>query len=231
MTKKENRAADSATMEKASAKSKTSGVSLLTGVLILVVGVVLIICNKMITGHGVVVLAGILFLLTGVINLVLFVTRKEPDGTMRNRGMALFFGWLVSLAAMILGLCMLVFNPTFSALIPFIFGLLVFFGALMLAFTMLFNVRKVFKVPGWMWCFPGVMVVLGIITLMQKPETSDPLVMILTGSAMVLFGLAGMLLGAMASGIRRQVPETDSKAGVADVEAKEIESSHPVDNA
>lgn len=220
MTKKDKQAAD------ASATRKSSGVSLLTGVLILVIGIVLIICNKMITGHGVVVLAGILFLLTGVVNLVLYVTRKEPDGTMRNRGMALFFGWLVSLAAIILGLCMLVFNATFNALIPFIFGLLVFFGAVMLAFTMLFNVRKVFKVPGWMWCFPGVMVVLGIVTLMQPPTTSDPLVMILTGSAMILFGLAGMLLGAMASGIRRQVAEKGAAPEVSDVEAKELESAH-----
>ena len=191
--------------ESENGKSKT--ISLLTGILILAIGIILIICNKMITGRGIVVLAGILFLLTGIINLVLYITRKNPDGEHTHTAASRFLGWLVSIAAIILGLCMLVFIDTFNQMIPFIFGLLIFFGALILIITYIFNVRKIVSIPVWCWLFPIVMVVLGIITITQKADVSDPLIMILTGSSMIIFGFAGTILGALVSGAKRKALE------------------------
>lgn len=183
----------------------TSTTSLLTGILIFVIGAVLIICNKMVTGHGVIVLAGILFLITGVINLVLYVTRRTADGQRLNTGLSHVLGWLVSVAAIILGLSMLFFETTFNSLIPFIFGVLVFFGALMLIINMLFGVRKLIKVPVWMWLFPFVIVVLGVIVITRRATVDDSLIMILTGASMLLFGLGAVVLGAMVSGAKRSV--------------------------
>ena len=201
-------------------KGNSNTKSLLTGMLILAVGIVLIICNKMITGRGVVVLAGILFLITGIINLILYVTRKDENGQNINKGFSLFFGWLVSIAAMILGICMLVFTTTFNAMIPFIFGLLIFFGAIMLAFTFVFHVRKIVNVPGWLWIAPLAMIVLGIITLTRKPEIADPLIMILTGVSMVIFGVTGALLGILVTGATRrrvQIEEGENKEDANDI--------------
>lgn len=186
-------------------------VPLLTGVLALAIGIVLIICNKMITGKGIVVLAGILFLLTGIVNLMLYVTRRTPDGERVNGGVAFFFGWLVSIAAMILGLCMLVFIPTFTALIPFIFGVLIIFGALMIVITFMFSLRKVIVMPGWLWIFPLAMLVLGIIIMSQKATVSDSLIMILTGSSLIIFGLAAIFTATVISTARRQ-ERIDKKA-------------------
>ncbi|MCH5220443.1 MAG: DUF308 domain-containing protein [Muribaculaceae bacterium] len=179
--------------------------SLLTGVLIFVIGIVLIICNKSITGKGFIVLAGILFLLTGVINIVLYLTHRKSDGHRVFTGMSLAMSWLVSIAAIILGLCMLVFEDVFSSMIPFIFGLLIFFGAVMLIINMLFGVRKVVKTPGWMWLFPFVIAVLGAVTITRQPNVSDPLIMILTGVSMIVFGLGAIVLGALVSGARRKI--------------------------
>lgn len=204
-------------------------VPLLTGVIILALGVVLTVFNKMITGHGVVVLAGILFLLTGIINIVVYVTRHNPDGSRVNRGFALFFGWLVSCAAMILGLCMLVFSDTFSRMIPFIFGLLILFGALVLTFSFIFGVRKVFKVPGWVWIFPLVMVGLGIVTMTLNAVVDDSLIMILTGVSMIIFGVTGMIVGIMLSGAKRQARreelEATKKSQVVTHDVKAVEVS------
>ena len=209
--------------------------SLLTGILVLLIGVVLIICHKMITGQGIIVLAGILFLLTGVINLMLYVhqgnkTDEEKDTKddkktaekSRPRGIALVFGWLVSLAAIILGLCMLVFNGTFTQMIPFIFGLLAFFGAVMLAFIMGISLRKLIKLPGWMWLFPGVMAVLAIIVVAQNTPASDPLIMLLTGISLILFGLDAIILGIVSAHAHRVAERAERSTGVEDVQAKEL---------
>lgn len=192
-------------------KPQDKKASVLTGILILVIGVVLIVCNKMITGAGVVVLAGILFLITGIVNIIMYVTRKDENGEKINKGFSLFMGWLVSIAAMILGICMLVFINTFSAMIPFIFGLLIFFGAVMLVFSFVFGVRKIVNVPGWLWIIPLVMVILGIITMTRKADVQDDLIMILTGSSMILFGFAGVLMGVLVSGARRQAEKDERK--------------------
>lgn len=216
-------------------QQKNKTVSLLSALLILALGVVLIVFNKIVTGQGVVVLAGILFLLTGIINLVMFVTRRNSDGTHVNRGLSLVFGWLVSLAAMILGICMLVFIDTFNTLIPFIFALLIFFGALTLMFSFIFGMRKVSGVPGWLWISPIAMIVLGVITILQKTNGSDHLVMILTGVSMAIFGLTGIIGVTIMANARRRARKLNSdvaaiqkvesqKPEVVDVEHKEVDS-------
>ena len=208
-------------------KTGNKTISLLIGVLILAAGVILIICNKMITGRLFVVLAGVLFIVTGIVNLILYVTRRNPDGTPVHRGFALFFGWLVSIASIILGLCMLVFTETFGKMVPFIFAILIFFGALMLVFSFLFGLRKVIRIPAWTWLFPVAMTILGIITICQEPDTNDPLIMIMTGSSMILFGLAALLTGALASGARKQAmidskTLAGSRPSTVDVEAEDV---------
>lgn len=215
--------------------------SLLSGILVLIFGIVLIICHKMITGQGIIVLAGILFLVTGVINIVLYVNRKDKDNDdddddddknkkkkkkderPRLSGPALFISWLVSIAAIILGLCMLVFESTFTQMIPLIFGLLVFLGGIMLAFTMGISLRRLVKMPGWMWSFPAIMAVMAIIIASLSTPKSDPVIMLLTGISLMLFGVAGMITGIIATHARRAAARAEQSVGVEDVEIKEIE--------
>ena len=75
----------------------------------------------------------------------------------------------------------------------------------MLIINMLFGVRKVVKTPGWMWLFPFVIAVLGAVTITRQPNVSDPLIMILTGVSMIVFGLGAIVLGALVSGARRKI--------------------------
>lgn len=185
--------------------NKSRTVSTLTGLLILAIGVVLIICNKLITGQGIIVLAGVLFLLTGIINIALYVTRRDAEGKRIRSGMSLFLGWLVSIAAILLGLCMLVFTSTFNAMIPFIFGSLIFLGSLMLIFTFIFGVRKIVVLPAWVWLFPFAMIVLGVVIITRNPIHDDPLIMILTGVAMIIFGITGIIVGIIVASVKRNM--------------------------
>lgn len=179
---------------------KSNSVSLLSGVLILAIGIVLIVFNKLISGEGIVVLAGILFLLTGIVNILVSVTKRDADGKHQVKGTSRVLGWMVSISSIILGICMLVFSATFTAMIPFIFGILIFFGAITLAIMMLFGVKKYIRTPGWLWVMPLIMVVLGIITMTKEGTVDDRLIMILTGISLTCFGACEILLGAMVSG-------------------------------
>lgn len=193
-----------------------STTSLLTGILILAIGVILIICRNLITGQGIVTVAGILFLLTGIVNIILYVTEKDEDGKRRNRGFAAIVGWLVSLATITLGLCMLIFTTTFNSMIAFLFGLLIVFGALMQLYAIVFGVRRVTAVPAWTYAFPVVMAGLGIAVFTQKTGTggNDSVVMLLTGIGFLVFGLGAIVLGAIISGakaLRKKAEEGESQ--------------------
>lgn len=186
-----------------------STTSLLSGILILAIGVILIICRTQITGSGIVTVAGLLFLVTGIINIVLYVTQKDPEGHRRTRGIAALFGWLVSVATIILGLCMLIFNSTFNSMIAFLFGVLVAFGAIMLLYAIIFGIRRVMKVPAWTYLFPLAMAGLAAGIFPQKTGAGeDATVMLLTGISLIVFGVAGIVYGSLiASGnatIRRE---------------------------
>lgn len=185
-----------------------SSTSLLSGILILAIGIVLIISRNLITGSGIVTVAGLLFLVTGIINLVLYVTQKDEDGRRRTRGIALVFGWLVSIATIILGVCMLFFNSTFNGMIAIIFALIVFFGALMQLYAILFGVRRVRTIPGWVYLFPAAMIVFTFIIAGQKTGSGqDSTVMTLTGVSMLIFGIGSIFIGALVGTGRRAMEQ------------------------
>lgn len=185
--------------------------SILTGVITLAVGITLIICNKMISGLLVVTLAGILFILAGILNLLIYVMRKDAAGKRINSGFTFFLGWFVSIAAIVLGVSMLVFTDTFNHFVPLVFGLFLFLGAAMLCYVMLFVVRKLFKVPGWLWAFPIAMLILGIIVITRNPQQDDALIMILTGSALAVYGMASLFIASLRSGARRAIENEEIK--------------------
>jgi len=207
------------------------------GLCTLAIGIVLIICNSLITSAGIVTVAGLLFLVIGVINLILYVTQKDEDGKKRTRGMALVLGWLVSISSIILGLCMLVFNDTFKEMIPLIFALLVFFGAAMSALGLWFVVRKIARLPAAMWAMPGVMLVMAIIVAVQDAESGDHIIMILTGISMIIFAIQSFVLSTVtARANHRAAREASSRSFTGEdgrnaaVEAKNVKELKALDD-
>lgn len=191
-------------------QNKTKKISLLTGIIIFVIGIILIVFNKSITGHSIIVIGGILFLITGIINTILFSSHRYKPNEPKNNNeplMNIIMSWFVSIASIILGVCMLIFTDTFSKMIPVIFAILIFFGAVILALSMLVGIRKILKVPGWTWIFPCSIVITGIITLFEEASINDPLIMILTGIAMTLFGIGSFIEGILVAGANRGVKQ------------------------
>ena len=190
-------------------KNNNTTVSILSSLIIFVIGIALIFFNKDITSRGVVIVAGILFIITGIVNLLVFVNRKDSNGKQVNKGFSLIFGWAVSICAVLLGASMLFFIPVFISLIPSVFGILIFFGAIVLGCIYIFGTHKIISTPIWMWIFPLLMIVAGIITFIQKPiepnQYNDSLIMILTGSALIVYSVANVILLIMLSITQRKL--------------------------
>lgn len=171
---------------------KKSSSTILAGIIILVVGMILICCNNLINQSGIIALGGILFILSGIVNVVLYVTDRDEEGNHKNKGLSLLLGWVVCVAAILLGVSMLIFNDTFTALVPLFFGLLIFFGSLIQFYVLMWGTRP-FKLPTWLFSVPALMFVAALVIYFA--ELRENVLMIVTGLSFVIFGVGGFIEG------------------------------------
>lgn len=157
--------------------------------LVLLAGVVLIITYQTIKSVGVVITGGILFMLAGLINMTGAMSRRRKD---RVGAVSYVFTMITSVAAMILGLCLLLFQSTFTPLVPFIFGVLIACGALYQFFFLGYGCRPA-TCPWWLYIVPIAMVGAAVYLFIQRPEDSDPVIMLVTGISLVVMGVAMVL--------------------------------------
>lgn len=176
---------------------KKSTPSLVTALVIAVLGVVMIIIRAQLRSTAVVMLAGILFLLAAAFNAL--ATLREADrpaaGDSRHAGVARrVIGWTCSLAGLVLGVCMLWIPEVFTPVVPWLFGGLLILGALYHAWVLLVRLRHA-RPSGWWLLLPALMAAGGIwdFTLRQPGDQDDPMLMTVTGVAMALFGLASVV--------------------------------------
>lgn len=155
---------------------------------------------------NVVIAGGILFVAVGVCNLIIF-----GQSSRETRGVARLFNQISNTAAIVLGICMLVFQHTFTPLVPFIFGLLVAVCSLWQFFLLAIGARP-YQMPAWHYIFP--VVIAGIAVYIFTQETSDESAIVLaTGIALALLGTACVIEGS-ALGMQRR------KAAKAAIEAQ-----------
>ena len=157
------------------------------GLLVLLAGIVLILLHSSISATGIVVTCGVLFIFAGVLNMAIYLYGKDSS---RRRGMfSAAFSWVSSAAAVILGLAMLIFEPTFAALVAFMFGVLIAFCALYQFFLLGYGVRPV-PMPGWLYIIPTALAGAAIYLFVARDEalTGDQ-VMLVTGCSLAVFGL------------------------------------------
>jgi len=169
-------------------KGKTLSI---VGILAAAIGALLIICNTAITKSGVIVTGGILFVGVGLANLIFFGAGKGSA-----QGTARVLTLIANAAAIILGLCMIVFRDVFSNLIPFIFGLLIAICAIWQFFTLAISVRPV-QLPGWLYLFPVAILGGSVYIFFTDNTTSEHIVMLATGIAIALFGISCIIEGSL----------------------------------
>lgn len=181
--------------------------SILSAVVIFALGVAMIIINKSLTASGIVMCGGILFLVASVLNIFMLMSEdRKRRGTMLTQ----MFGWICSIAGVILGLCMLVFDATFMPLIPYIFGLLLALASIFHFYVLAISYRPV-VFPAWLYILPVLMLAAGIWVFFMNAGTSDPMMMIFTGVGLVLFSLAVFIESGFIRVYNRSVADSTRK--------------------
>jgi uncharacterized membrane protein HdeD (DUF308 family) len=162
----------------------------LTALLAIAAGIALIIFRNVINSATLVTAGGIFFIATGVINMGLFIGGRDKDGNSRQGFLSHAFGWGASAAAMLLGLAMLIFHERFVGLVNFMFAVLIGVAALYQLFLLIFGSRPV-KLPDWLFIAPVLLA--GASVFLFIPVATDPVVMLTTGIAFVVFGTATLI--------------------------------------
>ncbi len=198
-----------------------------TSALILVAGIILIITRQSINSDGIVTSGGILFILAGLLNILAFdgMRRKTEGKREAARGMmSSTFNWLSSAAAIMLGICMLIFKSTFISLVPAMFGILVAFAAFYQLYVLAVGVRPNI-LPVWFYIVPMGLAGTAVYLFTLKPVESDLVIMLTTGIALAVFGAAGVAEGLYLGYMRR----ADEKAEISASEPAESASEATVD--
>ena len=193
--------------------------TLLAGVIILAMGLILIICHDTITGAGIVTAGGIIFVISALVDIVLYLGR-DREGQPRKRGAAFVFGWIVSVAALLLGISMFVFNDTFTRLIGPMFGILVLLGALVQLWVLTYGTRPV-RMPRWLYAVPALMVVCAVLVFVGG--FGEPTVNVLTGSALIVFGLGGFVESLLLGLARRRMARDEQRRDTIEIQPHDVE--------
>lgn len=182
------------------------------GLIALLTGILMIIFRDSLASGGVVRIAGLIFVGAGVLNITTFLGSRDREGRARMGAFGTVFGWIVSGAAVILGLSMLMFSHVFVALVGFMFGVLVLFAALFQIFVLLFGARPA-KVSNWFFLVPMALLVCAVIMFVNKPEVQgERTIMLMSGIALGVFGLATIAEGAVVGSTNRSLKAKDEES-------------------
>ncbi len=165
---------------------------LITSLAVLAMSIVVLISYQNISSIGIVIIGGVLFTIAGGVNLVASVRNSSKKVRLNRSSISTFFSKLSSIAAITLGICMLVFSSTFATLVNFMFGLLILFAAIY-QFYILLRYHRAKLLPGWLYIAPILMLATSVILFVTNKSNNDITIMLTTGIALSIFGAAGII--------------------------------------
>lgn len=175
----------------------------LVGIVAAIVAIVMYIFRAEATIGRIVVVGGVLFVGAGAFNLLFF-----NNGSGFNRALTS----LTNAAAIVLGVCMLVFRGTFEPMIPFIFGLIVALCALWQFYALAIGIRP-FTLPAWYYFFPLAVAAMSVYIFVRRDSIDSMTIFVVTAVAIGIFG-AGTIIEGLHTGVlhRRAEPETEDES-------------------
>lgn len=192
---------------------KNSGNNWLTILVVFVAGILLIAWHSRIDIlQWVVVLVGIALIVPALYSFIIALgRRRRGEGDERQRTARTSTLW-TSVAAMALGVWM-VLDPTFFAgLLAFMFGgILVLYGIYHIVLMSYWLRPAVF--PFWFYIIPVLMLASGIVILCTGVRAMNSVVVLITGIALVASAVNSMLEYTAASSGRRSIESDDKDKG------------------
>lgn len=165
-----------------------NGRNALTAVLVLIVGVVFISMHgRADVVNAIVVITGALFLVAGAANVIMLVAGKKaekPNGSSA--------GYLTGIAAVALGVWMVVDPGALVRVIVYILaGLLVLGGAYHI-YMLAYGFRPL-RFPGWFYVLPSLMLIGGVTIFSIGAAAMMDYIVLVAGIAMVIFAASSFL--------------------------------------
>lgn len=157
----------------------------LLSLLAIVAGVVFILSYTTISSAVLVMLGGVLFMVAGFLNMAIYVGKRHEHG--ERKPITTFLGYLTGGAAIILGLSMLIFESTFSEVVPYLFGLLMIAMATAQLFVLLSR-RGRLQFSSWFLLAPLVLIGIGIFIATLEAVVCDSTIMLATGIGLAFGG-------------------------------------------
>ena len=155
----------------------------------MVAGVIFIIARSAVSSVGVMVTLGILLIIAGALNFI--VNRR---GAKMRSSVAKFLGTVANIAAVALGVSMIVFNATFATVVPVIFGTVVVMCAVDMIVSNTSAIQSK-RLSVWWLIAPALLLALAVYIFMCEPENDeDPQLMLSMGIALAMYGLISIIM-------------------------------------
>ena len=207
-----------------------------------IIGLALIITNSIVTSRGIVIAAAILFAGCGIIALI--ASRSmAPDDTdttatdatptdkrsRRRSAIARIAVIIAGSGAFLLGIAMCIFTSTFAAGVASFFALLALLRATALYIILAVGTRP-FILPGWLYILPTIIVGAAIYIFTLQPVADDRAIMLVTGCALMLSGITGVIIALLLRSARRSCAPTPAKAPTECTTSPAVRSIHDLDD-
>lgn len=166
-------------------KSKTN---VIVNVLILIAGIVFIFMHaRENVINAIVIITGLLFIASGVFSLIMTFMSRRPDGS--GSGVP---GTLAAVAAVALGLWMTLDPSALVNIIVYIFAALLILGGAFHIYMLSLGYSPL-RFPGWLYIFPALLIIAGLVILFLGAPTVVSYIVLITGIAMVIFAVNSFL--------------------------------------
>lgn len=173
---------------------------ILTALITLVAGVLMLIYRDSLASGSIIRWVGIMCIVAGVVNVTVFLCSRDKNGEARMGAFGTTFGWIVSGAAVVLGLAMAIFSSAFVVLFGFMLGFVLLFCALFQLVLLVYGSRPA-RLNGAFYIVPVLLIIGAIYVFSLKSGVDERSIMMTTGIGLSLFGLATIVeLIAMESG-------------------------------
>jgi uncharacterized membrane protein HdeD (DUF308 family) len=190
---------------------------------------VLLLMHPNSTLKGITIAIGVLFLLSGVISCVVYLVARSQaakvnasadDGADNYAEKPLFP--IVGVGSVILGFILALMPETFVQWLMYVLGAMVILGAVS-QFVALITARKFWKMSGFYWVLPSLLLLTGLFVILYPIETAaTPLVII--GIALVVYGLSEAINSFMIYRQHRAYMKSQTIVEVEEVELLENKS-------
>ncbi len=159
------------------------------GILVAIIGGLLTYFHRSVSTERIVEIGGVIFVAAGLVNLLFFNNGNGASRVMTS---------ICNAAAIIFGVCMLVFRSTFEPIIPFAFGLIIAISALWQFYALAVGIRPR-MLPAWLYFFPILLVLPAIYIFIFVGNTVPDvhLISIITGISLIVFGVGAIIEGCM----------------------------------